>query len=62
VTKKGHEIANYHNNLLKGMKTLLAIMGKTHISQLSRKDLTYRTDTGEIFFNVDEYFASKLHI
>jgi len=60
--KKGHEIANYHKNLLKGMHTLLAIMGFDHISQLSRKNLTYKNKNGEIYFDVDSYFTQKLHL
>ena len=62
VGKKGHEIANYHKNLTKGMKMLLAIMGKAHISELSRKNLTYKNESGEIYFDVDEYFKKKLHL
>jgi len=62
VVKKGHEIANYHTNLIKGMKTLLAIMGFTHISELSRKNLTYKTQSGEIYFDIEKYFKMKLHL
>jgi glutamate synthase domain-containing protein 2 len=62
VGRKGHEIANYHKNLIKGMKTLLAIMGKTHISELSRKNLTYKNESGDIYFDVDRYFKKKLHL
>ncbi len=61
VVRKGHEIGNYHKNLLKGMKTMLAIMGYTHISQLSKKNLTYKNTNGEIFFDIDKYFKKKLH-
>lgn len=61
VVKKSLEIANYHNNIIKGMKMLLAVMGVDHISKLNKANLTYKKD-GEIFFNVDEYFQSKLHI
>ena len=62
VVRKGHEIGNYHKNLLKGMKTMLAIMGYTHISQLSKKNLTYKNTNGEIFFDIDKYFKKKLHL
>jgi len=62
VVKKGHEIANYHKNLIKGMRTLLAIMGFDHISQVSRKNLTYKEESGEIYFDVDSYFKQKLHL
>ncbi len=61
-TVKGHEIANYHKNLIKGMRTLLAIMGFDHISQVSRKNLTYKEESGEIYFDVDSYFKQKLHL
>ena len=62
VVRKGYEIANYHTNLLKGMKTMLAIMGFDHISQLSKKNLTYKNTSGEIYFDIDKYFKKKLHL
>jgi glutamate synthase domain-containing protein 2 len=61
VERKGHEIANYHRNLVKGLRTLLAIMGKRHLSELHRGDLTYKTNTGEIYFDVESYFKEKFH-
>ena len=61
TARKGHEIANYHKNLLKGVRTLLAIMGKKNLSELSRKNLTYKNNTGEIYFDVDKYFEEKFH-
>jgi glutamate synthase domain-containing protein 2 len=61
VDRKGHEIANYHRNLVKGVRTLLAIMGKRRLDELSRADLTYRTQTGEIYFDIDRYFQEKFH-
>jgi len=61
VIRKGNEIANYHKNLLKGVKNLLAIMGKKDLKELSRNDLTYRNSIGEIFFDVEKYFQSKYH-
>lgn len=62
VVRKGHEIGNYHKNLLKGMKTMLAIMGFDHISQLSKKNLTYKNSNGEIFFDIDKYFKKKFYM
>jgi glutamate synthase domain-containing protein 2 len=61
VVKQGHQIANYHNNLIKGMKMMLAIMGFDHYRKLSRKNLTFRNRNGEIFFDVEAYFKQKLH-
>ena len=60
VVKQGGEIANYHNNLLKGVRTVLAIMGKASIDELDKENLTYVNKQGHIYFNINEYFAQKL--
>ena len=60
--RKGYEIANYHKNLVKGVRTLLAIMGKRNLGELSRKNLTFKNSTGEIYFDIDKYFEEKFHI
>lgn len=62
VTKKAGEIANYHHNLLKGMKTMLAVMGLSSINELDKKQLTFKNKSGEIFFDIDRYFQQKLQI
>ena len=62
VVKKGKEIANYHANLIKGMKMLMAVMGVKSIKDLNKSYLTFKNRNGEIFFNVDEYFHNKLHL
>ena len=62
VVKKGHEIANYHNNLVKGVRTLLAIMGKRNLHELGRENLTYKNSNGEIYFDVEKYFSEKFHV
>jgi len=41
VNKKSHTIANYHNELIDGIKSLLAIMGKRDIKELSKDDLIF---------------------
>lgn len=61
VVRKAGEIASYHANLLKGIKTMLAVMGLSHISQLNRSYLTYKNENGEIYFDVDIYFHQKFH-
>ena len=38
------------------------IMGFSHISQLSKKNLTFQNRNGDIFFDIDQYFQKKLHI
>ncbi len=60
VVKQGQEIANYHNNLIKGLKTILAVMGKESINDLEKENLTYVNRQGNIYFNINEYFTQKL--
>jgi len=62
VVKRAHQMANYHNNLIKGMKMMLAVMGFEHIGQLSKKNLTFKNRSGEIYFNVDEHFKQKYYM
>jgi glutamate synthase domain-containing protein 2 len=61
VLRKAGEIANYHNNLLKGVKNMLAVMGIHKITELGRHNLTFRNEGGEIYFDVDIYFHQKFH-
>ena len=60
VVKQGQEIRNYHNNLIKGLKTILAIMGKKSINDLAKSNLTYINKQGFIYFDIDRYFDEKL--
>ncbi len=60
VVKQGGEIANYHNNLLKGVRTVLAIMGKANINELQKENLTYVNKQGHVYFDINEYFTQKL--
>ena len=62
VVKRAHQMANYHNNLVKGMKMMLAVMGFENIGQLSQKNLTFKNRSGEIYFNVEEYFKKKHYL
>lgn len=62
VVRRGHQMANYHTNLIKGMKMMLAIMGFDHISKLSKKNLTFKNRSGEIYFNVDDHFKKKFYL
>ena len=40
VNQKSINIARYHEGLIQGIRSLLAVMGKKHVSQLSKADLT----------------------
>jgi len=62
VTKQGLEIGNYHRNLIKNMKVILAVMGIANISGLNKNLLTFKNRSGEIYFDIDKYFHQKLHL
>jgi glutamate synthase domain-containing protein 2 len=44
VIEKSHHIANYHSALLNGVSSLLAVMGKTDVSELGMEDLNLRNE------------------
>jgi len=46
VIEKSKHIAFYHHQLLHGIRSLLAVMGKTHINELSMNDLLFRLKNG----------------
>jgi len=62
VVKEGKEIGNYHKNLVKNMKVVLAVMGIKNIKYLNKNLLTFKNQNGEIYFDIDRYFHHKLHI
>lgn len=39
IGQKSKSIANYHNGLIKGVRELMAVVGKTSKSELSKKDI-----------------------
>ena len=41
ILQKAKHVANYHNELLDGVRSLLAVMGKTDASELGMDDLIY---------------------
>jgi glutamate synthase domain-containing protein 2 len=42
VLQKAKNVANYHNELLHGVRSLMAVMGKVDVSELSMNDLNNR--------------------
>jgi glutamate synthase domain-containing protein 2 len=62
VIKEGKEIGNYHKNIIRSMKVILAVMGLKSIKELNKKLLTFKNRSGEIYFDIDKYFHHKLHI
>jgi glutamate synthase domain-containing protein 2 len=41
VLQKGKNIANYHNALTEGVRSLMAVMGKSKVSELNKKDILF---------------------
>jgi len=62
VVKQGTKIGQYHTNLIKSMKVVLAVMGVKKMSELNKGLLTFKNRNGEIYFDIDKYFHNKLHI
>ena len=62
VLRKASHITFYHNNLLKGIKTLQAVMGVSNIKDLSKKNLAFKNKQGEIYFDIEKYFHHKLDV
>lgn len=62
VIRKSGEIANYHNNIIKGIRTLLSVMGLSDIDQLEKKHLAYKNTLGQTFFNVEKHLHDSLHV
>jgi glutamate synthase domain-containing protein 2 len=62
IQKEAKEIANYHRNLLKGIKTVLAVMGLDKCAKLEKKHLAYKTSVGDLYFDVEKHFTNSLHI
>jgi glutamate synthase domain-containing protein 2 len=61
VLKQAGQIANYHNNLIKGIKNMMAVMEIKNITDLNRSNLTFRNENGEIYFDIEIYFHQKFH-
>ena len=40
VLQKAKHVANYHNELIHGIQSLMAVMAKTHVSEFSMNDLS----------------------
>lgn len=62
VVKQGKEIGQYHTNLIKSMKVILAVMGVKKMKNVNKTLLTFKNRSGEIYFDIDKYFHHKLHV
>ena len=55
VIKQSKKIEHYHNNMLKGIRTMLAVMGLKNTSTLNKDNLAYKNKLGEIYSNLDPW-------
>ena len=39
IEQKSRNITSYHDNLIKGVQSLMAVMGKRHLREISKHDL-----------------------
>ena len=62
VFKYANYVANYHKNLLKNVKGLLAIMGLKNIKQLNKNKLLFLDKNSRVHDDIDEVFRRKLDL
>jgi glutamate synthase domain-containing protein 2 len=62
VFRHANYVANYHKNLLKNVKGLLAIMGLKNIKQLDKKKLLFLDKDSRVHDDIDEVFKRKLDL
>ncbi len=58
--QKARNVASYHEQLLSGMRNLLAIMGVRKISELNKSHLIFKDHKGKTYMNVDRYFKESI--
>ena len=60
VEQKARNVASYHQQLLGGIRNLLAVIGVNHISKLDKSHLIFKDHTGKTYMNIDKYFEESL--
>ncbi|MDQ7043754.1 MAG: FMN-binding glutamate synthase family protein [Sulfurimonas sp.] len=60
VEQKATNVASYHEQLLYGVRNLLAIMGINHISKLDKNNLIFKDHSGKTYMNVNHYFRESI--
>ena len=55
-------VANYHKNLLKNVKGMLAIMGLKNIKQLNKEKIFFLDKDSKVHDDIDEVFRRKLDL
>ncbi|MEA3354812.1 MAG: FMN-binding glutamate synthase family protein [Campylobacterota bacterium] len=62
VYKHAHYIRDYHKNILKGVKMILAVMGLKSVNELSNKNLMFLDKNSKVHDDIDAVFDRKLDI
>ena len=62
VFKQAKKVANYHKNLLKNVRGLLAIMGLKNINQLNKHRLLFVDKDSRVHDNIDKVFERQLDL
>lgn len=62
VSKQAQRVANYHKNLLKGVRGLLAIMGLKNIKQLDKTKLIFLDIDSRVHDDIDSVLERRLNI
>ncbi|MGM0519648.1 MAG: glutamate synthase-related protein [Campylobacterota bacterium] len=62
VYKQSKKVRNYHNNLLKGVRGMLAIMGLKNINQLNKHRILFLDKDSRVHDNIDYVFKRRLDI
>ena len=60
VTKHSEYIKNYHNNVLKSMKSLLAVMGLKNVRELTKEKLIFLDIDSKIHDDMDSLFERRI--
>ena len=60
VYKQAQKVANYHKNLIKGIKTIMAVMGVDHHSKLNSSMVSFIDKNGFVHENVNRYYEQKI--
>jgi len=60
VYKQSKQIAAYHNHLLAGVKTIMAVMGIKSVDGFTKEKVSFIDKNGFVHENVNRYFESKI--
>ncbi|MEA3289145.1 MAG: FMN-binding glutamate synthase family protein [Campylobacterota bacterium] len=62
VYKHAHYIRDYHKNILKGVKMILAVMGLKNVNELSKENIMFLDKNSKVHDDIDAVFERKLDI